>query len=67
MSGADLVQAAVMLPGENAPQISRLVQQISLDIPVVGDDRRQNKSPQPTGISIANSNQQRSQSRRRLG
>ena len=57
MSGSDLVQAAVVLPGENGPQISRLVQQISLDIPVVADDRRQNKSQLPTGMSSIVSHQ----------
>ena len=58
MSGSDLVQAAVVLPGENAPQISRLVQQISLEIRVVADQGRQNKSPLPTGMSSIVSQQQ---------
>ena len=50
MSASDLVSAAVGLPSENAPKISRQVRQIALDIPVVGDHRRQNKSPLPTGM-----------------
>jgi len=57
MSASDLVSAAVGLPSENAPKISRQVQQIALDIPVVGDHRRQNKSPLPTGMSSIVSHQ----------
>ena len=57
MSVFDLIPAAVGLPGENAPIISRQVQQIALNIPIVGDHRRQNKSPLPTGISFIVSHQ----------
>jgi len=57
MSASDLVYAAVGHPSENAPKISRQVQQIALDIPIVGDHRRQNKSPLPTGISFIVSHQ----------
>jgi len=58
MSDFDLSQAAVGLAGENAPKISRLVQQISLEIRVVADQGRQNKSPLPTGMSSIVSQQQ---------
>ena len=51
MSDSDLVPAAQGLPGESAPNIFRLVQRISPDIPVVADNKRQNKTPLPTGMS----------------
>ena len=57
MSDFDLVQAAVGHPSEIAPRMSRLVQQIPLDIPVVADHRGQNKSPLPTGMSFIVSHQ----------
>jgi len=57
MSDFDLVQAAVGHPSEIAPRMSRLVQQIPLDSPVVADHRGQNKSPLPTGMSCIVSHQ----------
>jgi len=57
MSASDLVSAAVRHPSKNAAKFSRMVQQIPLDIQVVGDHRRQNKSPLPTGMSFIVSHQ----------